>query len=190
VQGGRSAGADREIADLRPCSEVAALKSKILAVLMVPVAVLAYAIIREAGHTAACLVLGIPFSGFLRYGFLPAVHIPAEAALLSTGSLAAITLSGPAAALVAGYLLLYALWRRGSKAPASLALLAGLACYACLILDPVYYSVIPLFNVGGEPETLALATGVAMSRIQIPALVLLVLNAILTRRVVIPLVRK
>lgn len=171
-------------------SEVIGLRTKALAILMIPVAVLVYAIIRETGHVVACLLLGVPFSGFLRYGFLPAVHIPAEAALLSNKSLAVLTLSGPTAALIAGYLLLYAISRRRPKALPNLLLLAGLVCYACVILDPIYYSAIPLFDLGGEPETFALAVGVAMSRIQIPALVLLVLNAVLTRQILMPLLKR
>lgn len=156
---------------------------------MVPAAVLVYAALREAGHVAACLALGIPFSGFLKFGFMPAVHIPAEAALLTNTSLAVVTLSGPAAALIAGYALLCVMSRRPPKA-SPLLLLQGITCYACVILDPIYYSAIPLFNLGGEPETLALATGVAMSRIQAAALALLVLNAILTRRIVMPLLKQ
>lgn len=164
------------------------MRKKALAVLMVPIAVMLYAILREAGHLAACLVLGVPVSGFLKYGFVPAVHIPAEAAMLTNRSLAVITLSGPVAALLAGYILLYAISRRQSKA-SPLLLLAGITCYACVTFDSIYYSAIPLFGLGGEPETLALATGLAMSRIQVAALVLLVLNAILTRRVVMPVLR-
>lgn len=160
-----------------------------LIVVIVVISLAIYALVRELGHLLACAILGIPFEWVLRYGFLPSVRTPAEAALLSGRSLAVILLSGPIAALIVGYVLLYAIARRPGRS-ASLRLLGAITCFACLIFDPVYYSVVPLFRLGGEPESLAALAGVGVSRIEIPALILLVLNVILARKVLTPAARK
>ena len=160
-----------------------------LIVVIVVISLAFYALVRELGHLLACVVLGIPFDVVMRYGFLPSIRTPAEAALLSGRSLAVILLSGPATELIVGYVLLYAIVKRPARS-AYLRLLSAATCYACLIFDPVYYGVVPLFRLGGEPETLAALTGVAMSRIEIPALILLVLNVVLARRVLTPILRK
>ena len=165
------------------------MRSHPLIVVIAAASLAIYAVLRELGHLLACLLLGIPFEAMLRYGFLPAIRTPAEAALLSGRSLAIILISGPIVALLAGYILLYILAKRPGHSPA-LRLFGALTCYACLIFDPVYYSAIPLFNLGGEPETLASLTGVAISRIEISALILLVLNLLLARKTLTPLLRK
>jgi len=160
-----------------------------LIVVIIVASLAIYALVRELGHVLACVIMGMPFDWIMIYGFLPSVRTPAEAALLSGRSLAVILLSGPAAELIVGYVLLYAIAKRPPRF-ASLRLLGATTCYACLIFDPVYYSVVPLFRLGGEPESLAALTGVTMSRIGIPALILLVLNVILARRVLTPVVRR
>lgn len=149
-----------------------------------------YLLIRELGHLVALSLLRLPISAVLRYGCLPAFEVGGETLALSVKSAAWVVASGPMAVLAAGYILLAAIAGGRLKTTSFLRLLGGLTCYLALVLDPIYYTVIPLFNMGGEPETLAYLLGVSLARIEIGALALLVVNAILTRRIVVPFLRE
>jgi hypothetical protein len=70
--------------------------------------------------------------------------------------------------------------------PSPFRLLLGLASYLALVLDPVYYAVIPLINMGGEPELLARLLGISTIRIAGPAIAILVINIMLVRSRVVP----
>ncbi|MFZ1946107.1 MAG: hypothetical protein WAW06_01005 [bacterium] len=149
-----------------------------------------YFLVREAGHLAACLVQRMPVSVILRYGFLPSVQAQPEAAEASTRAAAAVILAGPAATLAAGYVLLYGIVRRWPEAFPRLRILWAVTCYVGLMLDPIYYAVIPLMSLGGEPGTLTALTGVGFLRIEIAGFALLVANTLLARRIIAPFLRE
>lgn len=149
-----------------------------------------YFLVREAGHLVVCLVQRMPVSAVLRYGFLPSVQLAPETAETSARAAAAVILAGPAATLAAGYVLLYGIVRRWPEAIPRLRILWGVTCYIGLMLDPIYYSVIPLMSLGGEPGTLAALTGVGFLRIEIAGFALLVANTLLARRILAPFLRE
>jgi hypothetical protein len=157
-------------------------------VLAVLVGLFAYAMLREAGHLAALWALKLPAATTLRYGFLPAVDIsPGPGAAPS--SVGWVIAAGPIAAIAAGYVLVAVLTKWKAGMPSFVRVAAATACYLGLVLDPIYYAAIPLFNLGGEPEMVARLLGVPLVRLEISALILLVLNLILARRWVVPLLR-
>lgn len=149
-----------------------------------------YLVVREAGHLVACLAQRMPVSVVLRYGFLPSVQIGPDAAEATARAAAAVILAGPAATLAAGYVLLYGIVKSWPEAFPPARILWAATCYVALILDPVYYAVIPLLSLGGEPGTLAGLTGVSFLRIEIVGFAFLVANTILARRAVAPFLRE
>ena len=50
------------------------------------------------------------------------------------------------------------------------------------MIDPIYYSVIPIAGMGGEPERVAVLLGAPIVAIEVIALVLLVVNLLLVRK--------
>ncbi|HVP57068.1 MAG TPA: hypothetical protein VMU02_03135 [bacterium] len=160
------------------------------AVLAVLLALLAYGLARELGHRVAIWVLRLPCTTTLRYGFLPAVDISRSAGSVSPSSAGWVTLAGPLAALAAGYAVLVVIVRRKAGSRLFGRTIAAIACYLCLVLDPIYYAAIPFFNLGGEPETVASQLGLPLARLQVGAVILLILNIILTRKWVMPFLRQ
>jgi hypothetical protein len=148
-----------------------------------------YLIIRETGHLISGLVLGIPTTLVLRYGILPGVDVSQLAGSLAKRQEGSIIISGPILALLVGYglLILFARRRRASKPV--LQLFLGILCYLSLILDPIYYAIIPLANLGDEPERVAMLLEVSIRTIQLCALSLLLINMLLIRRKVVPFLK-
>jgi hypothetical protein len=157
-------------------------------VVAVLVGLLAYAMLRELGHLAALWALKLPAATTLRYRFLPAVDISPDASA-TPSSAGWVIAAGPIAAIAAGYVLLAAITRWKPGTPSFVRVAAAATCYLGLMLDPIYYAAIPFFSLGGEPELVAKLLGVPLVRLQISALILLVLNVILARRWVVPLLR-
>jgi hypothetical protein len=166
--------------------EKTALRRHPLTPLAVVAALVAYLLLRDVGHVVACIVLGVRFSPVLKYGFFPSVEILSAGA--SARSLAAVILGGPAATLTTGYLLLNVI-SRAPATPSGLGVLKGALCYLALVLDPLYFTVISLLNLGGEPEILTILTGFPATRMAILGLAVLALNLVLARRTVMPYLR-
>jgi len=159
-------------------------------VLAVLPGLLAYALVRELGHLAALWALKLPAAVTLRYGFLPAVGISPDTGRIAPASAGWVTAAGPIAALAAGYVLLVAITRWRPGAPPFVRVIAAITCYLGLMLDPIYYTAIPFFDLGGEPQLVAGLLGVPLVRLQLSALILLALNIILARRWVVHLLRQ
>ena len=157
-----------------------------LVLLGLPASGAVYLVIRELGHLIACSALGIPFSIVVKSGFLPTIAATVEPTDLTTTAQAWLIMSGPIAGLLVGYVLLVLIARRRSPASVFVRLLAAMTCYLTLILDPIYYTIIPIFSLGGEPERLANLLGVPISKVQMIAIVLLLTNSILSRRIAVP----
>jgi hypothetical protein len=166
-----------------------AVRKHPVVVIAVLVGVLGYAMLRELGHAVALAVLRVPAATTLRYGFLPTVGISPDAAGASRSSIGWVTLAGPLAALAAGYILLAAIARWKPGLPSFARVTVAVVCYLGLVIDPIYYAAIPLFNLGGEPELAASLLGLPLSRVETSALVLLVLNVILARQWIVPWLR-
>lgn len=158
--------------------------------LIVLVAVLAYLMIREIGHLLSLSAMGLAVRSFLQYGFLPAFEAAPSTPILSPESQALVTLSGPVLVLIVGYLLLWLMNRYHRLAVSGPGLIVGFLCYLALIIDPVYYSILPLLKLGGEPETLAGLLEIPLTPITVTAFGLLVLNALLLRKSLVPLMRR
>jgi hypothetical protein len=77
----------------------------------------------------------------------------------------------------------------GRRLPTPLLLFLAITSYVALILDPIYYAVIPLLRLGGEPETLAWVLDVPRISVVLPAMALLGLNVFLIRRNLVPLIK-
>jgi hypothetical protein len=157
--------------------------------LLTIVAVLIYLEIRELGRLAAGLILGLPTRLIIRYRIMPAVEIDLARVEATDGMPAFVVASGPVLALIAGYLLLILMKRRGRPLRSLIGFAVGLLCYASLILDPIYYSIIPLARLGGEPELLARSSGIPILGIAVGAFGLLTLNVLLLRWQLLPLIR-
>ena len=156
----------------------------------VGVAVIAYLVIREVGHLVSLSAMGLAVRSFLQYGFLPAFGAASSNPILSPVSQALVILAGPVLVLVVGYILLWIMKRHHRLAGSGLGLSVCFICYLALIIDPVYYSIGPLLKLGGEPEMLAGLLEISPIPITVTALGLLVLNALLLRKRLVPLMRK
>jgi hypothetical protein len=149
-----------------------------------------YFLVREAGHLAAILLAGVPAEFMIRYRVIPAIEISPESQGIGNSTEGFIMMSGPVMALLAGYLLFVLINRYGRLVQSALGPILGFTCYLTLMLDPIYYSVIPLAGLGGEPERLAYLLDISTGGIAGGAFALLVLNIILIRLRLVPLIRR
>jgi hypothetical protein len=153
------------------------------------VAVVAYLMIREAGHLVSLSTMGLAVRSFLQYGILPAFEASPSNPILSPESQALVSLSGPVLALIVGYLLLWLMTKHKRLAGSGPGLIVGFICYLTLIIDPVYYSIVSLLKLGGEPEKIAGLLQIPITPITVTAFGLLVLNTLLLRKWLVPLMR-
>jgi hypothetical protein len=148
-----------------------------------------YLLIRQVGRGLGGAIAGIAVKPVMMHGILPGFAAAAQAGQAAPGRLAALMLAGPILALLVGYVLLWAVARGAGRAPAGLGVLLCAISYLALVLDPLYYAVIPLLRMGGEPETLAMITGVSPRMIAIPAMAVLGLNVMLVRKYLVPSIK-
>ena len=145
-----------------------------------------YLVIRQVGRGLGAVAARVPVEPAMIHGVLPDFAVFPQAGQTAPGRMAAVILAGPSFALLVGYLLLWAVARGAGRAPARLGTLLCAVSYLALVLDPLYYTVIPLLRMGGEPETLAGITGVSPRAIAIPAMAVLGLNVMLARKYLVP----
>jgi hypothetical protein len=159
-----------------------------------PIAVLIslyiHLVVRELGHVAAALALDLPTKFIVQYRVLPAWQIDQGMIGIPERSQALFIIAGPAAALTLGYVLLGLIARRDRRPNHPLVLLPAVLCYAMLILDPLYYSIIPLLRLGGEPAAVERLLSAPSWVIVIPAVAFLSINLILAGRVLAPVLRR
>jgi hypothetical protein len=160
-----------------------------LGLLLTVFALLVYLEIRELGHLVSGLILALPTRLIIRYRIMPAVEIDLAGVQATDGMVAFVIASGPALVLIVGYLLLVLMKSRGRSLRPPLGMAVGLLCYASLILDPIYYSIVPLARLGGEPETLARSLGIPILGIVLGAFGLLALNVLLLRWHLLPIMK-
>ena len=149
----------------------------------------AYFLTREAGRLVVGFGLGLEVSPAARHGVFLGFEVHTGVVQLTPREIALLILSGPGMALAGGYALLALLIRWGNMIHPSLRLLLGLMCYLDLVLDPIYYAVIPLFRLGGEPETLAYLLSISRPTIVGIAMVILIFNTYLVHKKIVPLIR-
>lgn len=152
-------------------------------------AVYVYYTLRGLGRALAALMMALPVRHNMLFKVLPAFDVFSDAWEMPPLRLAALILAGPALALLAGYILMVLIGRMGQRFPPHLRLLLCLISYAGLILDPIYYALIPLLRLGGEPETLAWVLDLPRVWVALPAMVLLGLNVFLIRKRLVPVMR-
>jgi hypothetical protein len=145
-------------------------------------AIYAYLTVREVGRLLTGLVLGLNIRPVLRYRVLPGFDVGPFPAAITSRLEALGLISGPILALALGYTTLVII--RNVPRPSRLAarLLPGAFCYLALVIDPIYYSVIPIAHMGGEPERVAALLGAPIVAIEAIALVFLVVNLLLVRK--------
>jgi hypothetical protein len=149
----------------------------------------AYFLTREAGRLVAGLALGLEVLPAAKHGVFLGFEVHPGVVQLTPKEIALLILSGPGMALTGGYALLALLIRWGNTIHPSLRLLLGLTCYLALVLDPIYYAVIPLFRLGGEPETLARLLSISKLLIVGIAMVILIFNTYLVQKRIVPLMK-
>lgn len=160
-----------------------------LAIISVLGAVYVFYLLRGLGRALAASIMGVPINRGVLYGVLPTFDVFSGAWERAPRELAVLILAGPGLALAAGYALLAIVSSPERRLPAHLLLFLTITSYACLILDPIYYAVIPLLRLGGEPETLAWVLDVSRLGVALPAMALLGFNVFLTKRVLVPLMK-
>jgi hypothetical protein len=160
-----------------------------LAIASVLGAFYAFYVLRGLGRALAAIIMGLPVTRVMIYRVLPGFDVFSDAWEMAPSRLATLILAGPACALLAGYLLLVLIGSRGKRLPSQLLLFLCMTSYVSLILDPIYYAVIPLLRLGGEPETLAWVLDVSRIWVALPAMAVLGLNVMLTRRRLVPLIK-
>jgi hypothetical protein len=161
-----------------------------LILVAVAIAFYAYYLVREFGHLLASRLPGLRVASAMRYKIFPGFDLyPSESGTADVNE-AVFIVAGPAMALLAGYALLLLLLRRGSRLHPAVRSTMGILCYLALMLDPVYYAIIPLLKLGGEPEMLARVLSISTVPIMIVAVGVLVLNTYLIQRFVMPLIRE
>jgi hypothetical protein len=153
-------------------------------------AVYVFYTLRGLGRALAAVVMGLPVNRVMLYKVLPSFDVFSDAWQTAPSRLATLILAGPACALLAGYLLLMFIGCLGKRLPPQLMLFLCMTSYAGLILDPIYYAVVPLLRLGGEPETLAWVLDASRLWVALPAMALLGLNVMLTRKRLVPLIRE
>jgi hypothetical protein len=156
-----------------------------IAVIAIPISIYCYALTREIGHWISAAVLGLPVSGFLRVHLLPSFNVNHAGPGISRMASILFTISGPGLALLAGYILLGVILKSRVRMRSLPGFLLAFTCYLCLILDPVYYTVIPCARLGGEPEVLA-RSGISPAATVVVALGLLIINLVLVRTRMVP----
>jgi hypothetical protein len=152
-------------------------------------AVYVFYVIRGLGRAVAALTAGLPVNHGMLYKVLPTFDVFSDAWEMAPSQLATLILAGPGLALLAGYLLLGLVGHLGRRLPSGLLLFLAITSYACLVMDPIYYALIPLMRLGGEPETLARVLDIPRLGVALPAMALLGLNVFLTRRNLVPLLK-
>jgi len=152
-------------------------------------AVYVYYALRGLGRALAAVIMGLPAKQGMLFKVLPTFDVFSNAWETAPRALGTLILAGPALALLAGYLLLLIVHYCGRRLPPHLQIFLCVTSYAGLILDPIYYALIPLLRLGGEPETLARVFDVPRVAVALPAMVLLGLNVFLIRRRLVPLMR-
>jgi len=160
-----------------------------LIVILVLAALILYSFVRESARLAMCGILGLEFTVSARARGLLGIAALIKHHGSANRDIAIAIASGPLGALIAGYLALLLLRKRGEALPAPARVFLCIFCYLALILDPIYYAVIPLARLGGEPSALASSSGLAMQAIQFVALGLLVINTLLIRKYVMPILK-
>jgi hypothetical protein len=148
-----------------------------------------YLLLRGLGRGLVAIVVGLPVRRIMIYKVLPTFDALSNTGRIAPGVLATFIIAGPLCALLAGYLLLALISLRGEHLPPRLRLLLCFTCYLSLTLDPIYYAVISLLRLGGEPDKLAQITGAPSLAVTLPAMALLGLNVMLTRSRLIPVIR-
>ena len=119
-------------------------------------AIVLYYVIHEGAHLLAALYMGtFQEIRFYAWGLL-GVQIVVDAAAMSNAQLFAGAIAGPAAALIAGYILA---WRRKSILRSANKFVLAIAYYTTLVLlcvDPLYLSIIHRFVGGGDMNGIVL----------------------------------
>jgi hypothetical protein len=165
------------------------MRSHPLVLLSIPAAGYVYLLIRQVGRGLGAAAFSIPIEPVMMSKILPGFDVYSHAAGIGPGRLAGLILMGPALTLLVGYVLLWVLGRGPRRGPGGLRLFGCTISYLGLILDPVYYAVIPLLRLGGEPETLAHIIGVSPIVVALPAMAVLGLNVMLTGRLLVPAIK-
>jgi hypothetical protein len=160
-----------------------------LAIVSVLAAVYVFYVLRGLGRALAAVIMGLPVTSVMIYKVLPGFDVFSNAWEIGRSRIATLILAGPACALLAGYILLMLIGSRGKRLPPLFRLFLCMTSYISLILDPIYYAVIPLLRLGGEPETLAWILDVSPIWLALPAMVVLGLNVMLTRKGLVPLIK-
>jgi hypothetical protein len=160
-----------------------------LAILSVVGAIYLYYLLRGLGRALAAASMGLPTNRVMLYKVLPTFDVFSNAWEMSPSTIAVLLLAGPACALLAGYLLMALIDRLGESLPRPALLFLCITSYAGLMLDPIYYALIPLLRLGGEPDILTRALDIPRAWVVLPAMVILGLNVLLTRRRLVPLIR-
>jgi hypothetical protein len=145
--------------------------------------------LRGLGRALAAAILGQPVDLVMLYKVLPTFDVFSGAWEMATPRLVTLILAGPACVLAVGYLLMVIVSRKGARLPSQLVFFLCVTSYAGLMLDPIYYAVIPLLRLGGEPETLAWVLDVSRFWVALPAMVLLGINVVLTKAKLVPLIK-
>ena len=160
-----------------------------IAVIAIPISIYCYALTREIGRWISATVMRLPVSTSLRLHLLPSFSVSQDGSGASWTAGILFTISGPGLALLVGYVMLGVILKSRVRMRSLPGLVLAFTSYLCLILDPVYYFVIPFTQLGGEPEELA-RFGVPPAAIVVIAVGLLVTNLILIRIRLVPRLRE
>jgi hypothetical protein len=161
----------------------------LLSIVLVLAAIYVYSLIREAARLAACALLGIQTTLLPRARGLLGLQVRVDWSHIPRSHTGIVILAGPVVVLGVGYIMLVAIRKRGALMPDPLRIFSCVLCYLALMLDPIYYAVIPLVGLGGEPSAVAVAWGAPVVVVQIAALAILVINTVFVRKDVVPLLR-
>ncbi len=160
-----------------------------LTILSILGAIYVFYVLRGLGRALAAIIMGLPAKPVIIYKVLPGFDVFSNAWEMAPPRLAALILAGPACALLAGYLLLVLISYQGNRIPSKVLHFLCMASYVSLVLDPIYYAVIPLLRLGGEPETLAWVLDVSRIWVALPAMAMLGFNVILARERLVPIIK-
>jgi hypothetical protein len=160
-----------------------------LAFISVLAAFYIYFFVRGLGRGLAATAMGMVVRPVMRYRVLPGFDVLPGASDIAPRRLAVLILASPVLALLVGYTLLGVMSVRGSRFSYNVRLFICVGSYLGLILDPIYYAVIPLLRLGGEPEMLAQALDAPALAIAFPAMALLGLNVLLARKRLVPILK-
>lgn len=142
-----------------------------------------YLLVRALGHLISASILDLPTHLVVRHLVLPTWQAGQEVFSMPDRSQAFLIVAGPALTLVVGYAVLVSVGRWGARLRGALPrLLPAVLCYVMLILDPIYYSIIPIVRLGGEPATVAHLLAIPRAAVVAPAAILLIVNVMLLRR--------